>query len=57
MGKEIVTTVQKVQRVQYRINPRRNMPRYRVNQLTKIKISNKGKATNNTQGSPHKVMS
>ena len=28
MGKEIVNQVQEVQRVPYRINPRRNMPRH-----------------------------
>ena len=28
MGKEIVNQVQEAQRVQYRINPRRNMPRH-----------------------------
>ena len=28
MGKEIVDQVQEKQRVQYRINPRRNMPRH-----------------------------
>ena len=28
MGKEIVNEVQEVQRVPYRINPRRNMPRH-----------------------------
>ena len=29
MGKEIVSQVQEVQRVPYRINPRRTMPRHR----------------------------
>ena len=28
MGKEIVNQVQEAQRVPYRINPRRNMPRH-----------------------------
>ena len=37
MGKEIVTQVQEVQRVPYRINPRRNMLRHRVIKLAKIK--------------------
>ena len=37
MGKEIATQVQEVQRVPYRINPRRNMPRYIVIKLTKLK--------------------
>ena len=41
MGKEIATQVQKVQRVPYRINPRRNMPRYIVIKLTKIKDKEK----------------
>ena len=31
MGKEIVNQVQEVQRVPYRINPRRNMPRHVLN--------------------------
>ena len=37
MGKEIVTQVQEVQRVPYRINPRRNRPRHIVIHLAKIK--------------------
>ena len=37
MGKEIATPVQEVQRVPYRINPRRNMPRHIVIKLAKIK--------------------
>ena len=37
MGKEIATQVQEAQRVPYRINPRRNMPRHIVIKLTKIK--------------------
>ena len=36
VGKEIATQVQKVQRVPYRINPRRNMPRHIVIKLAKI---------------------
>ena len=35
MGKEIVNQVQKVQRVPYRINPRRNTPRHILIKLTK----------------------
>ena len=31
MEKEIVSQVQEAQRVPYRINPRRNMPRHRLN--------------------------
>ena len=41
MGKEIATQVQEAQRVPGRINPRRNMPRYIVIQLTKIKDKEK----------------
>ena len=41
MGKEIVTQVQEVQRVSYRINPRRNMPRHIVIKVAKIKDKEK----------------
>ena len=41
MGKEIVTQVQEVQRVPYRINPRRNTPRHILIKLTKIKLKKK----------------
>ena len=34
MGKEIVNQLQEALRVPYRINPRRNMPRY-INQIIK----------------------
>ena len=37
MGKEIANQVQEAQRVPYRINPRRNMPRHIVIKLAKIK--------------------
>ena len=37
MGKEIVNQVQEVQRVPYRINPRRNTPRHILIKLTKSK--------------------
>ena len=37
MKKEIVNQVQEVQRVPYRINPRRNMPRHILIKLTKTK--------------------
>ena len=63
MGKEIVNQVQEVQRVPYRINPRRNTLRRILIKLTKIKDkkkiieSNKGKATNNIEGNSHKVNS
>ena len=63
VGKEIVNQVQEAQRVPYRINPRRNMPRHVLIKLSKIKYkgknikSSKGKATHNIQGNPHKVNS
>ena len=41
MGKEIATQVQETQRVPYRINPRRNMPRHIVIKLAKIKNKEK----------------
>ena len=41
MGKEIVNQVQKAQRVPYRINPRRNMPRHILIKLSKIKYKEK----------------
>ena len=37
MEKEIVSQVQEAQRVPYRINPRRNMPRHLLIKLTKTK--------------------
>ena len=37
MEKEIVNQVQEVQRVPYRINPRRNTPRHKLIKLTKTK--------------------
>ena len=37
MGKEIVDQVQEAQRVPYRINPRRNIPRHILIKLSKIK--------------------
>ena len=37
MGKEIVKQVQEVQRVPYRINPRRNTPRHILIKLSKVK--------------------
>ena len=37
MEKEIVSQVQEVQRVLYRINPRRNTPRHILIELTKTK--------------------
>ena len=41
MGKEIATQVQEAQRVPYRINPRRNIARYILIKLTKIKFKEK----------------
>ena len=41
MGKEIVNKVQEAQRVPYRINPRRNMPRQILIKLSKIKYKEK----------------
>ena len=63
MGKELVNQVHEVQRVPYRINPRRNMARYILIKLSKIKYKEKilkaarEKTTNNIQGNPHKVNS
>ena len=41
MGKEIVSQVQEEQRVPYRINPRRNMPRHILIKLSEIKNKEK----------------
>ena len=41
MGKEIVNQVQEAQRVPYRINPNRNMPRHILIKLSKIKYKEK----------------
>ena len=41
IGKEIVNQVQEVQRVPYRVNPRRNMPRHILIKLSKIKYKEK----------------
>ena len=41
MGKEIVNQVQEAQRVQYRINPRRNTPRHILIKLSKTKYKEK----------------
>ena len=41
MGKEMVNQVQEVQRVPYRINPRRNMPRHILIKLLKITYKEK----------------
>ena len=61
MEKEIVNQVQEAQRVPYRINPRRTMPRHILLKLTKTKRKNikshKGKATSNIQEKPHMLNS
>ena len=41
MGMEIVTQVQKAQRVPYRIHPRKNTPRHILIKLKKIKFKEK----------------
>ena len=41
MGNKIVNQVQEVQGVPYRINPRRNMPRYILIKLPEIKYKEK----------------
>ena len=41
MGMEIFQQVQEVQKVPYRINPRRNMPRHILIKLSKIKYKEK----------------
>ena len=41
MGKEIVNQVQEVQRVPYRINPKRNTLRHILIKLSKIKYKEK----------------
>ena len=59
MEKEITNQIQEAQRVPYRINPRRNMPRHIVIKLTKTKHkeSCKGETTSNIQGKPHMLNS
>ena len=61
MEKEIVNQVQEAQRVPYRINPRRNMPRHILIKLTKTQRKNikssKEEATSNVQGKPHMLNS
>ena len=41
MGKEIVSQVQEVQRIPYRINPNRNTPRHILIKLSEIKYKEK----------------
>ena len=38
MGKEIVNQVQEVQRVPYRMNPKRNTPRHILIKLSEVKF-------------------
>ena len=55
MGKEIVNQVLEAQRVPYRINPRRNMPRHILIKLSKIKYKeNILKAAREKQQITHK---
>ena len=55
MGKEIVNQVQEAQRIPYRINPRRNMPRHILIKLSKIKYKEKIlKAAREKQQRTHK---
>ena len=57
MGKEIVNQVQEAQRVPYRINTRRNMPRHILIKLSKIKHTHKIlKATREKQQITYKGM-
>ena len=62
MGKDIVTQLQEMQRIPYRISTMRNMLRHILIKRSKIKykeevLKQQGKATNNIQGNPHKVIS
>ena len=58
MGKEIVTQVQEAQRVPYKKNPRRNMPRNLLIKLIKIKDKEKILKSNKWHTrEPHKVIS
>ena len=57
MEKEIVNQVQEAQRVPFRINPRRNTPRYILIKLTKTKHKErKLKATREKQQVTYKGM-
>ena len=64
MGREPLTQIQEMQRVSYKINPRRNTPKHILIKLTKIKDKEKNtesrqgkkKKTNNIQGNPDKVI-
>ena len=55
MGREIITQVQKTQRVPNRINPRQNIPRHILIKLTKIKYKEQTlKAAREKQQITHK---
>ena len=55
MEKEIVNQVQEAQRVPYRINPKKNMPRHMLIKLTKTKHKERIlKAARETQQVTHK---
>ena len=49
MGKETFTQVQEAQRVPYKVNPRRNMPRHKLIKQSKVKY--KGKILKAVKGS------
>ena len=54
MEKEIVNQAQEAQRVPYKINTRRKMPRHILIKLTKTKHKERIlKATSNIQGNPY----
>ena len=63
MEKQIVNQVQETERVPYRINTRRNMPRHIPIKLTQTKHkrknikSSKGEATSNIKGKFHTLNS
>ena len=63
MEQEIANQIQEVQRAPYRINSRRNMPRYILIKLTKTKHRERilkaarEKPTSNTEGKPHMLNS
>ena len=55
MEKEIVNQVQEAQRIPYRINPRRNMPRHILIKLTKTRHNERIlKAAKEKQQGPYK---
>ena len=62
MEKESLTQIQEAQRVPYKINPRRNIPRHILIKLIKIKDKEKilkaarEKKQNNIQGNPDNVI-